>query len=38
MSRFLREAVAFIVVGALWLVPCIWVGMAALLLLSRCRG
>ncbi len=35
MNRFIREAVAFIVVGVVWLVPGMALGIALLLALSR---
>lgn len=35
MSRFIREAVAFIVVGVVWLVPGMAVGVVLLLALTR---
>lgn len=38
MGRLIREAVAFAVVGVLWLGPGIAVCMAVLLLISSCRG
>lgn len=38
MSRFLREAVAFVVVGLVWLVPGMALGIGLLLAIKGCWG